>query len=275
MRLSPDQRALWVLYRDPAALIELPLDSFQPARRVRLHSAPESFDFSSTNRAAIASPKERTITLVSLDNGGIERTIETTNEPSIVRFQADARQLIAGSRPERSLDIFHTGTGKVVVRLPLPLEPRHFAFNADGGQLFISGEGMDAVVIVYPYRTEIAETMLAGRAPAGMAVTGGANAPAFLLVTNPQTNSVTVLDFDNPGKKLVAVVQVGQEPRHIVITPDNQYALVLNEGSGDIAVIRMYTLAKLDAAGRRRPTPVFNMIPAGEKPVSAAVLAFS
>jgi YVTN family beta-propeller protein len=138
--------------------------------------------------------------------------------------------------------------------------------------MFVSGDGMDAVVTVYPYRTEIAETMLAGRAPAGMAVTGN---PAFLLVANPQSDSVTVLDFDNPGKKLVAVVQVGREPRQIVVTPDNQFALVLNEGSGDVAVIRIYTLARLDAAARRRPTPVFNMIPAGQRPVSAAVLAFS
>jgi DNA-binding beta-propeller fold protein YncE len=49
--------------------------------------------------------------------------------------------------------------------------------------------------------------MLAGRAPAGMAVT---NSLPYLLVTNPETNSLTVLSFDNPGRKLVGVVQVGQ-----------------------------------------------------------------
>ena len=82
------------------------------------------------------------------------------------------------------------------MRLPVPLEPRRFCFNADGGQLFVSGDGIDAVVIVYPYATEVAETMLAGHAPDGMAVT----LPDYLLVTNPQTNSITVLDFDNRGR---------------------------------------------------------------------------
>ena len=59
------------------------------------------------------------------------------------------------------------------------------------------------MVIVYPYRTEIAETMLAGHAPGAMAATDLALF-AFLLVANPETNSVTVLDFDNTGSKLVA-----------------------------------------------------------------------
>jgi DNA-binding beta-propeller fold protein YncE len=161
----------------------------------------------------------------------------------------------------------------VVVRLPLPLAPRHFQFNSDGGQLFVTGDGMDAVVIVYPYRTEVAETMLAGRAPDGMAVTDPPD--SYLIVTNPQTNSVTVLDFDNLGKKLVAVVQVGEEPRHVLITPDKQYLLVLNQKSGDLAVIRMYALTNQDASRRYKPTPLFTMVPVGERPVSAAVVGFS
>jgi DNA-binding beta-propeller fold protein YncE len=160
-----------------------------------------------------------------------------------------------------------------VVRLPLAIEPRHMVFNADGGQLFVSGNGMDAVVIVYPFRTEIAETMLAGRAPDAMAVT---ERPPFLLVTNPQTDTVTILNFDNMGKKLVAAVRVGREPRHISITPDQQWALVLNERSGDMAVIRIPTLVSQDSPRRYRfPSPLFTMIALGERPVSADVVAFS
>src|SRR4029079_6307339 len=119
--------------------------------------------------------------------------------------------------------------------------------------------------------TEIAETMLAGRAPDAMAVTG-----TFLFVANPQTHSVTVLDFDRMGKKLVAAIQVGKEPRFILVTPDQQYALVLNQASGDIAVIRIPPLATESSSPRyRRPTPLFTMIPVGEQPVSADVVAFT
>jgi DNA-binding beta-propeller fold protein YncE len=280
MRLNDVGDTLWVLYSDPPALVEVPVSSFQPRRRIPVGTTPGGFDLQE-DTAAIASPHDGTIMLASLGRGAAEHTVNVGADPSFVTFRRDGRQLLVGSREEKILSIFNVVGGRLVVRLPLPFEPRRFCFNADGGQLFISGDGMDAVVIVYPYRTEVAETMLAGRAPDGMAVTAN---PPYLLVTNPETDSVTVLDFDNLGKKLVAVVQVGREPRHIVLTPDHyrdgtprdQYALVLNEKSGDVAVIRILSLAT-GPGGKPRlyhAAPLFTMIPVGGRPVSADVLAF-
>ncbi len=67
------------------------------------------------------------------------------------------------------------------------MRPDNLCFNrsttggTDGGQLFITGEGLDGVVIVYPYHTpEVAETVLAGHAPGAMAASG-----AFLFVASP------------------------------------------------------------------------------------------
>ena len=61
-------------------------------------------------------------------------------------------------------------------------------------------------------------------------------------MANPDADRVTVLDVETG--KLVALVQVGNGPREIVITPDREYALVLNEDSGDVAVIRIFSLAR-------------------------------
>jgi YVTN family beta-propeller protein len=265
MQVSPRGDALWVLYHDPAALVEVPLDSLRPTRRIRLSAPPDGFDLSRDNQAAIASRQDRRIVLASLTRAAIERTIAAAAEPSIVRFQSDGKQLIAGSRPERSVTIFDVSTGKTVVSLPLPLEPRHFCFTPDGGQLFISGDGMDAVVIVYPYQTEVEETILAGHAPGVMAITD--TSPSYLLVANPESSGVSVFDADTRMK--VALIQVGRQPGSILVTPDKQYALVLNEESGDMAVIRIFSLA---ARYRYKPAPLFTMIPVGEKPVSAAVV---
>ena len=265
MQVSPRGDALWVLYRDPAALVELPLGTLRPSRRIRLSAPPDGFDLSRNNQAAIASRQDRRIAIASLTSAAIERTIAAA-EPSIVRFQSDGKQLMAGSRPDRSVTIFDVATGKTVVRLPLPLEPRHFCFTPDGGQLFISGDGMDAVVIVYPYQTEVEETILAGHAPGVMAITD--TSPSYLLVANPETSGIMVFDVDT--RKLVAAIQVGRQPGSILVTPDNQYALVLNEESGDLAVIRIFSLA---ARYRYKPAPLFTLIPVGEKPVSAAVVA--
>src|SRR5439155_21344321 len=131
-------------------------------------------------------------------------------------------------------------TGKTIVRLPLAVAPKQFCFTGDGGQLYVTGDGMDAVVNVYPYRTEVWETLLAGHAPGVMATAEPATPPFDLLVANPDSDTVTVLDVESG--KLVAVVQVGSGPGNIVITPDREYALVLNETSGDMAVIRIFSL---------------------------------
>jgi YVTN family beta-propeller protein len=258
---------LWVLCREPAALVEIPLDSLQPRRRIPLPNPPDDFDISG-ERAAVVSRSGGTVVLASLEHGAVMRTVPVTRDSSIVRFQQKGAQVIAGSPSDHSVSMLDAATGALLVRLTIPVEPRHFCFSADEGQLFISGPGRDAVVIVYPYQTEIGETILAGRAPAAMAVVG-ANGANYLLVTNPETNTVTALDVDT--RRLAAVVSVGQGPRRILVTPDRQYALVLNEGSGDLAVIRIASLAP----HRYKPTPLFTLIPVGEKPVDAAIVNFA
>jgi DNA-binding beta-propeller fold protein YncE len=269
--LAQGGKALWVLSRDPAELVELSFDSFTPRRRVRLPWAPNGFTLGATNLAAVAGYANRSIAIVSLDQAAVARVIDAKDEPSILHFRKDGAQLIAGSHPERALTIFDPASGKTVVRLPVAIAPRNFCPDNTGGQLYVTGDGMDAVVVIYPYETEVGQTILAGHAPGAMAVTQGD--PPLLLVANPENDRITALDATNTGKSLVTVVDVGQEPHRIVITPDNEYALALNRRSGDLSVIRRVALSN----GRpfRRPTPLFTMIPAGEEPVAAVVVPWS
>jgi DNA-binding beta-propeller fold protein YncE len=279
MQLSPSGDAVWVLYRDPAALVELPLDSLRPGRRIRLAAPPDAFDLvlhktRQVPLAAVAIRQNRTIVLASLGNPAIERTIAAEDEPTLVNFQWDGVQVIAGSWEGRNATIFESATGRTVVRLPLPLAPRQFCTSGDGGQIFITGDGMDAVVVLFPSQTEIYQTILAGRAPGSMAVTAKDVKPSYLMLTNPETDGITVVDIENYS--LVAAVQVGRGPCRILLTPDGQYALVLNEKSGDMAVVRMLALSTTPNGGYRpfkpAPAPIFTLIPVGERPVSAAFL---
>ena len=277
MQFSPAGDALWVLDRDPAALLELPLDSFKPARRIRLSAPPDSFDLVLDGRrqiplAAVASRQDHSIVLASLGKGAIERTITAGDEPSLVRFQWDGSQVISGSWRERSATVFESGTGRTVARLPLPLAPRQFCTSGDGGQIFITGDGMDAVVVLFPDKAEVYQTILAGRTPGAMAVTAKDVRPSYLIVANPETDGITVLDIETYN--LVAVVQVGRGPCRILLTADGQYALVLNEKSGDMAVVRVVALATAPngAVRRFKSAPIFTLIPVGDRPVSAALL---
>ena len=131
----------------------------------------------------------------------------------------------------------------------------------------MAGAGADAIAVVYPYRTEVAETILAGHQPAAMA-SATTKDYDFLFVAN-STGDVTIVNLES--RKMAAVIAVGKDPGYVVVTPDQAYALVLNRGSGDMAVIRMKSLIK--KRSRSAPKPLFTMVPVGSRPVSAAVRA--
>ena len=128
--------------------------------------------------------------------------------------------------------------------------------------MFITGEGRDAVVVAYPYQTQIAQTSLTGRGPGAMATV---ESPEYLFVANPAAGSVTI--FDIATQRVVAVTTVGSEPGEILTAPESPYALVINRGSGDLAVIRIGAIQP----GRARSAPLFTMIPVGDKPVSGVL----
>lgn len=281
MRMAPAGDAVWVLYREPAMLQEIELKSMKPRARIPLRQAADGFELSwlhdekSELMAAVSSEKDRTVTLASL-RGGAQQSITLNGEPSLVAFRKDNELLMVGSRQDRSLSMFETATRKRVVRLQLPLAPRVFQQSSDGW-LFITGDGTDAVVIAFPYSTEIWQTVLAGRAPGAMAVYEQ-NGAEYLMVANPDTSNVTVLDVTFEPV-LLGVIGVGQGPCQILVTPGNkpedQYVLVLNQQSGDMAVVRMLELTgpQLASKPRFKSAALLTMIPVGERPVSGAIVS--
>ena len=154
---------LWVLYRDPASLMELPLDSLKPGRRILLKSPPDSFDLvqhapaATLALAAVASRQDRTIG-IGMAGPALPYQHHHRGVSPAGCFQWDGGQLIAGSWRDKSATIFETASGRTVVRLPLPLAPRQFCTSGDGGQIFITGDGLDAVVVLFPSTTEIYQT---------------------------------------------------------------------------------------------------------------------
>jgi len=265
MRMEPDGGALWVLCAETRQLVRVPLERFQPETRIALPGTPVDFDLSrGEDRIAVSLGAEAAVALVDLRRRTVRRITIDGAKPGLVRFRKDGRVLLVGDRQRRLLSIVETASGRIQSQLPLAVTPEHLCFKNDEGQMFLAGPGMDAVVTVYPYQTQVGGTTLAGRAPGFLAAS---SSPDYLFVANPQSGDVTIVDIQT--QRVIAVARVGKEPCHITFTPDNQYALVLNRGSGDMAVIRMAAVI----ARRTKSAPLFTMIPVGSRPVSAVVRA--
>ncbi len=260
MRLTPDERALYVLARSPHGLLRVVLDTFRVEWRIALPEEPTELALTLDGRTAAVSlgSSARLVDLISrrlgppMGNGDF----------GAVRFLADGLTLILANLRERQLTLFDVRSGQLIANLPLAVRPDNLCFKqTDDGQLFITGEGMDAVVVVFPYHTpEVFETVLAGHGLSAMAAS-----ESFLFVASPPSGNVSILDINT--RRLVAVVSVGSDPGFITLTPDDQYALVLNRKSGDLAVLRVGTIQP----NRYKTAALLTVIPVGSRPVSAAV----
>jgi len=265
MRLSAESDALWVLCADPPRVVKIGLEHFRVSFYLSLPAAPADFDLSPDGHmCAVSLASPGSLSLFSPPRRQSASPIRIGNTAGVIRFRSDGRQLLVAIPEERILAIVEVPSCRLVVRLPLAVRPDNFCFKKDGGQLFITGEGMDAVVIVYPYTTEVAKTVLAGRTPGAMTVSGSENRE-YLFVANTQSGDVTIMSLDT--QRVIAVLTVGEEPACIAMTPDDQYALVLNRRSGNMAVIRLAAIVPR----RTRSAPLFTVIPVGAKPVSVAI----
>jgi DNA-binding beta-propeller fold protein YncE len=256
--LAADERAFYAAVREPRSLVRVSLDSFTTESRIALPDDPLEFALAAGGRfAAMRFPGS--VRLVDLNTGRCGDPLGT-GDYGPLRFLANGRTLIAADRGERRLSLYDVESARLITHLPLAVRPEYLCFNRDNGQLFVTGEGIDGVVIVYPYQTEVAETVLAGHEPGPMAASD-----SYLVLASPQSGHVSILEIRS--RKVIAVVSVGHDPGFIAITPDDEFALVLNRQSGDVAVVRLGGMT----ANRRKPAALLTVIPVGSRPVSAAV----
>lgn len=266
-KITPDGRFLWALCRHNRQLVRIPAADFrQPDLRIPLPAEPVDFDLGpdedrSRNRIAVSAGGQALLFDVGSGKQLAAYTLAGQGEASGVVFRKDGRQLLVSDRANRQLTIFDLGTGRLVASLPLAVRPDRICPKDDGGQVFISGEGMDAVVTVYPFQTEVANTMLAGRSPGAMAVSAAWD---YLLVANPAADNVTIVSITN--QRVLAVAPVGKRPEFIAVTPDGNYALVLNRESGDMAVLHLVIEPR-----RSRAAAIAARIPVGSGPIGAVV----
>jgi DNA-binding beta-propeller fold protein YncE len=91
---------------------------------------------------------------------------------------------------------------------------------------------------------------------------------SLLYVSNFNGNSVSIYSIDDG--KLIETVPVGARPDALALNPSEQYLLVIDSGSGDVAVVRNDG----DVKPPRKSFILFTMIPVGLDPRQIVVKAF-
>jgi YVTN family beta-propeller protein len=268
VRLLPNSSEAIVLADNPAMLLRVDLDGRRVIGRTNLAASPADFDVNE-RQAAITLPAVNAIVRVSLP----QMSVTTTGVGvacNAIRFRRDGRAILAGAPAARQIVSLDAESGRLLTRIALPLAPTRFCFNSDGGQMFVTGSGAgvgeDALAIVSPFQNEVDSTILAGRTPTAMAVSDKRNA---LFVTNRESGDLTILDIDSRG--VAASVHVGENPGEVLLTPDGEYALVIDERSGNVSVVRLTTV--LDGK-KKEVKPLFTVFPTAADAHSAIIVPF-
>jgi WD40 repeat protein len=246
--------------------------SLSVVRRYKFNAEPLGFDVSRTGYMAAFTAASGVVELLHLATG--QRTHAQLPDPvSALSFRDDGKLLLVARPQDRSITVLDLPSLRIVAELPLAMRPDNLCYSADRGQLFVSGAGMDAVAVVFPYDTlEVDQTVLAGRDPGVMTCSDN---PKYLFVASASGSDVAILNVDD--YKMLGIVEVGGKPTYLAVTPDNQYALVFGETSGNMAVIRIpaigATIAKSPDKHRYKlVASLFTMLNVGSKPIHAAII---
>jgi YVTN family beta-propeller protein len=273
-RLISNGAAAVVLTTEPGFLLTVDLVNRRLATRLQLPDGPRDLDVSGS-LAVITIPDSHAILRVRLGASSSPQLksagLTDVGVPCLpVRFRRDGQTILAGAPSVREIVTLDSATGKLLARLPLPVSPSRFCFHPDGGQMFVTGDGAgtgeDALAIVRPFQNDVAETVLAGRTPCAMAVSESRN---LLFVTNPGSGDLTIMDIDTRG--VSASVHVGETPGDVLLTPDGEYALVLDQRSGNVSVVRIPTV--LDRKVKTKP--LFTVFPTAAGARSAIIVPFA
>lgn len=149
----------------------------------------------------------------------------------------------------------------LLTRLDVGQSPVHLNMKPDGGEIFVSNFNSNSITELSTWTNEVGTTTPIGPKPVHGVVTKD---NGTLWVSTFGGYAVSIYSIDDG--KLQGAVRTGRSPDALALSADEHLLLVADAVSGDVAVIR--------TAGREGPG-LYTMLPAGERPNSIAIKAFT
>ena len=190
-------------------------------------------------------------------------SVSVIAQPDDVAVLPDSSVAFVLSRNELHISVVDLRRGVLITNLQLAGQPTDMLLKPDGGELYVISPEAHGLQAVNTWTHEVGDYMVLGSAPTRGALSADAS---LLYVSDTAAGRVTPVDIFNrrivrdPGKGFP--VPAGDAPAAMRFDPDENLLLVVNQGSGDLAVIRV------------RTNFLVTMIPVGDHPQDLAVKLF-
>jgi YVTN family beta-propeller protein len=190
-------------------------------------------------------------------------TVSVVAQPEDIAVLPDSSLAFVLSRSERRISVVDLRRGVLVTHLELAGAPTDMLLKPDGGELYVISPEAHGLQAINTETHEVGDYMVLGSAPTRGVLSLDAS---LLYVSDTAADRVTPVDIFNrrivrdPGKGFP--IPAGDAPRALRFDPAENLLLVVSEGSGDLAVIRV------------RTNFLVTMIPLGSHPQDLAVKLF-
>jgi len=196
-------------------------------------------------------------------------SVSVVPQPDEVSILPDSTLAFVLSRTHKRLSVVDLERAVLVTNLELAGMPTQMLLKPDGGELYVISPEAHGLQTVNTWTHEMGDTMLLGFGPAS-----GILAPEAveMYVADKAAGRVVPLDVINrrvgkPGNGLWQPITVGAAPAAMRFSPSEPGAappmlLVIDEASGDLAVIRT------------RTDSLLTLVPVGGTPERLAVKTF-
>jgi len=186
-------------------------------------------------------------------------------QPEDVAVLPDSSLAFVLSRSERRISVVDLRRGVLITHLELAGAPTDMFLKPDGGELYVISPEAHGLQAINTETHEVGDYMVLGSAPTRGVLSSDAS---LLYVSDTAADRVTPVDIFNrrivrdPGKGFP--IPAGDAPGALRFDPGSPETLLLvvSEGSGDLAVIRV------------RTNFLLTMIPVGNHPQELAVKLF-
>jgi YVTN family beta-propeller protein len=195
----------------------------------------------------------------------LRSTVGIVKQPEKIAILPDSRIAFVLSRTEHRLSVVDLRRSVLLSNLELEGNPSDMLLKPDGGELYVISPDAHGLQVINTWTHEVGDYMVLGSAPTRGVLSADAST---LYVSDSAASHIVPVDIANrrvvrdPDTGRELRIQAGQSPGVLRFDPNENLLLVVNQGSGDVAVIRV------------RTNSLLTMIPVGEGPQDLALKLF-
>jgi YVTN family beta-propeller protein len=245
-------------------LLAIDCDSRSVIGRARTGSEPVQARITDDNKTIlVVNRRSSTLSIHDAATLQLRASVNVIPQPDEVLATPDASVAFVISRSSNHLSVVDIRRGLLLTNLELAGKPTQMLLKPDGGELYVISPEAHGLQIVNTWTHELADYMMLGSAPANAILSEDASK---MYVTDREASRVLVLDIFN--RRIIGrPINVGSSPSAMRFDPTEPGAsptmlLVVNEASGDLAVVRT------------RTDSLLTMIKVGSQPQRLAVKLF-